>query len=26
VDGFEFSPGEGYWIYADEAVDWIVEY
>jgi len=26
VDNFEFSPGEGYWLYAEQEVDWIVEY
>ncbi len=26
VDGFEFQPGEGYWLYAEQEVDWIVEY
>ncbi len=26
VDGFFFTPGEGYWVYAEQQVEWIVEY
>ncbi|MFO7792579.1 MAG: GLUG motif-containing protein [Candidatus Saliniplasma sp.] len=26
VDTFEFEPGEGYWIYAEQEVEWTVEY